>query len=139
MMSRIQRIVLDNNVVVSRILSAHGACANVFDLVYDSCILLTSEPVLAELREVIEREKFDRYVEAAARREFISRYAAAAKLVRVLDVVLDCRDATDNMLLELALSGRADAIVSGDRDLLCLHPWRGIAIVSPADYLALCK
>jgi putative PIN family toxin of toxin-antitoxin system len=135
-MSRPQQIVLDNNLVISRILSTRGVAATVFDLLYDSCILLTSEPVLAELRNVIAREKFDRYVAAAARREFVEWYAAAAKLVCISHVVSECRDAKDNKLLELVLSGHADVLVTGDDDLLCLHPWRGVAIVSPADYLA---
>jgi predicted nucleic acid-binding protein len=41
------------------------------------------------------------------------------------------------MFLDLALNGQADLIVTGDQDLLCMPPWRGIAIVSPADYLAM--
>jgi hypothetical protein len=50
--------------------------------------------------------------------------------------VTDCRDATDNKYLELALAAGADAIVSSDHDLLSLHPWQGILILRPADYLA---
>jgi len=46
-----------------------------------------------------------------------------------------CRDPKDDKFLELALNGRADAIITGDADLLALHPWREVAIVSPADYL----
>jgi len=57
--------------------------------------------------------------------------------VVVLESVTDCRDPDDNKFLELALSGKADLIITGDADLLSLHPWRGIAILSPADYLAL--
>ncbi|GGC71456.1 hypothetical protein GCM10011504_56420 [Siccirubricoccus deserti] len=48
----------------------------------------------------------------------------------------DCRDAKDNEYLELALASSAWAIVSGDADLLVLHPWRGVRILQPADYLA---
>jgi putative PIN family toxin of toxin-antitoxin system len=91
--------------------------------------------VLVELREVIERKKFDRYVDLATRREFIERYVGEAKLVRVIHAVHECRDAKDDKLLEFALSGRADVIVTGDEDLLILHPWRGISILSPAQYL----
>jgi predicted nucleic acid-binding protein len=50
--------------------------------------------------------------------------------------VTDCRDAKDNKYLELALAARAATIVSRDDDLLVLHPWRGIRILSPASYLA---
>ena len=51
--------------------------------------------------------------------------------------VTDCRDAKDNKYLELALAAGAETIVSGDFDLLVLHPWRGVRILDPAGYLAL--
>lgn len=46
-----------------------------------------------------------------------------------------CRDPKDDKFLELAIDGRADAIVTGDQDLLVLHPFRGIAVLTPAEYL----
>ena len=46
-----------------------------------------------------------------------------------------CRDPRDNKFLEVAVNGRADILVSGDKDLLALHPFRGIDIITPADYL----
>jgi predicted nucleic acid-binding protein len=52
----------------------------------------------------------------------------------VIHTVRDCVDLKDNMILELALSGGADIIISGDDHLLRLHPWRGIRILKPADY-----
>jgi putative PIN family toxin of toxin-antitoxin system len=51
--------------------------------------------------------------------------------------VADCRDEKDNRYLELAAAAGATYIVSGDRDLLDLDPWRGIRIVTPAGYVAL--
>jgi len=50
-------------------------------------------------------------------------------------VVRECRDPKDDKFLEVALNGRADVIVTGDADLLGMHPWREIAILSPVDYL----
>ena len=51
--------------------------------------------------------------------------------------VVDCRDPKDDKYLELALAAGAEIIVSGDEDLLVLHPWRGVRILRPAEYLAL--
>jgi predicted nucleic acid-binding protein len=82
-----------------------------------------------------ERAKFDRYLDVAERREFIERYAFAAKVIPITSLVHECRDPKDDKLLALALSGRADVIVTGDEDLCVLHPWRGISILSPAAYL----
>jgi predicted nucleic acid-binding protein len=52
-----------------------------------------------------------------------------------MHTVRDCRDPKDDKLLELALSGRADLILTGDEDLLVLHPWRGVSILTPSAYL----
>jgi predicted nucleic acid-binding protein len=46
-----------------------------------------------------------------------------------------CRDAKDNMLLALASVSQADVIVSSDNDLLVLHPWRGVSILTPSRFL----
>jgi predicted nucleic acid-binding protein len=51
--------------------------------------------------------------------------------------VTDCRDPKDAKYLELALAAGAETIVSSDDDLLVLHPWRGVRVLRPADYLAL--
>jgi predicted nucleic acid-binding protein len=56
--------------------------------------------------------------------------------VVVTEVVSECRDPKDNKFLELALSGKALCIISGDDDLLVLHPFRGIPVVSPQTFLA---
>jgi predicted nucleic acid-binding protein len=46
-----------------------------------------------------------------------------------------CRDPKDDKFLEVAVHGRTDAIVTGDEDLLDLNPFRGVAILTPAEYL----
>jgi Domain of unknown function (DUF7008) len=57
--------------------------------------------------------------------------------VEFLVSVADCRDSRDDKYLELALAASASVVVSSDQDLLVLHPWRGISILRPADYIAL--
>jgi putative PIN family toxin of toxin-antitoxin system len=66
---------------------------------------------------------------------FLDSFLEAALPVDITCEIRDCRDQKDNMLLELALSGSADLILTGDRDLLALHPWRGVAILAPAAFL----
>jgi predicted nucleic acid-binding protein len=53
--------------------------------------------------------------------------------------VTDCRNPKDDKYLELALAAGAEIIVSSDEDLLVLHPWRGVRILSPVDYLVLLR
>jgi putative PIN family toxin of toxin-antitoxin system len=69
--------------------------------------------------------------------EFLSALLREAEVIDTVDVVTDCRDPKDNKFLELALSGRGSHIVTGDADLLVLHPFRGIAVVTPQSYLVL--
>jgi putative PIN family toxin of toxin-antitoxin system len=68
--------------------------------------------------------------------ELFARYVNSVTIVPQAAMVRECRDPKDDKFLELALDGQADLLVTGDEDLLALHPWRGIPILSPADYLA---
>ena len=54
-------------------------------------------------------------------------------------VITACNDASDNKLLELAIDAKARLIVSGDIDLRALHPFQGVAIISPSDFIGLIK
>jgi predicted nucleic acid-binding protein len=54
----------------------------------------------------------------------------------VMTVEPSCRDPNDNQFLALAVAAEADVIVSSDKDLLVLNPWRGIPIVTPAEFLS---
>jgi putative PIN family toxin of toxin-antitoxin system len=72
---------------------------------------------------------------ADRREEILSLLAAAAVWVEPTQQVTDCRDAKDNRYLELALAAGATVIVSGDADLLVLDPWRGVRILTPAQFL----
>jgi predicted nucleic acid-binding protein len=66
---------------------------------------------------------------------FLSALVREAKLVDVTDVINECRDPKDDKFLELAVSGDADYIVSGDKDLLELNPFQGIRILSPNELM----
>jgi hypothetical protein len=87
------------------------------------------------LEEVLRRPKFDRYVIREERQFFLSQLASTAEFVQIIQLVRECRDPKDDKFLEVALNGRADVIVTGDADLLGIHPWRGIEVLSPAKYL----
>jgi putative PIN family toxin of toxin-antitoxin system len=98
-----------------------------------------SPETLAELEAVLARPKFNRYISREAREEFVSLMRGQAKIFWGLDVPAglspSCRDPKDNKFLALALAVEADVLVSSDKDLLVLHPWRGIGIVAPAEFV----
>jgi putative PIN family toxin of toxin-antitoxin system len=84
----------------------------------------------------LSRPKFARAISLARRERFLEELRRSAIWFEPSIAVSDCRDAKDDKYLELALAAGADMIVSSDEDLLVLHPWRGIPILSPADFLA---
>jgi putative PIN family toxin of toxin-antitoxin system len=100
--------------------------------------LIISQAVEDEYREVILRPKFDRFVSVERRLRILDIILVASERVQPTDMVRECLDPKDDKYLELASAGKADVIVSGDvRHLLSMHPWRGVRILRPADYLAL--
>jgi putative PIN family toxin of toxin-antitoxin system len=99
-------------------------------------VIALSEPVFAEIEEVLARPKFAIALSAERREEILELIAAAAFWVEPNMAVADCVDPKDNKYLELALASGAGIIVSSDHHLLNLHPWRGVRIVNAADYLA---
>lgn len=135
-MSERRRVVVDTNALVSRLLMPAGTAARAVDLVIARHRMLMSEATLDELVRVLSRPKFDPYVGIAERQQFIRLLGSLVDLVPVLRRVRQCRDPKDDALLELALNGEASHIVSGDADLLVLHPWQGTEILSPAVWLA---
>ena len=100
--------------------------------------LLLSEAIEDEYREVIFRPKFDRFVDVGRQQRIFDLVVVAAERVEPAEIVRECRDPKDDKYMAVAAAGGADVIVSSDaRHLLSMHPWRGIPILSPADYLAL--
>jgi hypothetical protein len=124
-------------VVVSALLLPQSVPRQAFDVAVSRGRLLVSEATIVELDEVLHRSKFDKYVPESRRLEFLSALLREAEMIDVVDVVTECRDTKDNKFLELALSGNGSHIITGDSDLLALHPFRGIAIVGPQSFLAM--
>lgn len=96
--------------------------------------LLVSEATVTELVEVLGRPKFDRYVSVEDRQRFLLHLGQVAEMVRILRPIQGCRDPRDDKFLELAVSGDARVIVTGDADLLALHPFQGIDILTAAQW-----
>ena len=96
-----------------------------------------SQALSEELDDVLSRHRFDRYVTRLERTAFLRYLLRMAISVRITETVRACRDPDDDKILELAVNGHADYIVTGDDDLLVMNPFRGIEIVRPAEFLAI--
>ena len=130
------RVVLDTNVAVSAALLPRSTPRRAFDLILEYSTFLMSVATLAELNEVLRRPRFDRYLSEEKRLAFLAAVLRESEMVVVTAVVSVCRDPRDDKFLELAVSGAATHIISGDDDLLSLHPFRGVAIISPQDFVS---
>jgi uncharacterized protein len=131
-----ERIVVDTNVLISRLLLPASVPGRAVRKEAEIGQLLVSGATIEELAAVLGRAKFDPYLSIAERQEFIRLLGRIAEMVPIVRAVRVCRDPRDDKFLEVAVNGRADLIITGDRDLLELDPLMDIAVLSPAAYLA---
>lgn len=129
------RVVIDTNALISRLLLPSSIPARAVRHVIAEHTVLASDATIMELADVLSRRKFDPYVTVEDRKAFLRLFGRIVENVAILHVVRACRDPKDDKFLELAVNGAADIILTGDADLLALNPFRGIQIVSPADFL----
>ena len=130
-----RRVVLDTSTLIGAMLRTRSLPSAVLAWVLDNCVLYASDATLKELAQVVQRDGFDRYLPLPERTRFFQQYAMRATVVEPLLAVNDCRDPKDNKFLELALHVSADVLVSSDADLLSLNPWRGMAVLNPAEFV----
>lgn len=135
-MTSSERFVLDTNVIVSAVLSPRSVPRQAFDLAFSISTVVVSDSILIEVDDVLRRPKFERYVSEDERLQFLAKFVGDAMIIEVTEVVTDCRDSKDNKFLELAVSGGAKYIISGDADLLVLDPFRGIPVVTPQAFIS---
>ena len=128
------RLVLDTNVVLSALLFHAGALSWLRGAWRSGRLRpLASRDTTAELLRVMAYPKFS--LTAAERRDLLDDYLPCCETVTLPDlppVVPECRDPFDRPFLELALAGRADALITGDADLLALAASFAVPILSPA-------
>ena len=130
-----KRFVLDTNTIISALLVRASLPRQAFDHALAHGTVLVSEHTIAELTDVLQRTRFDRYIRLERRIQFLAGFVQATMVITITETITDCRDPKDNKFLEVAVCGHADVIVTGDQDLLALHPYRGIAIITPRDFL----
>jgi putative PIN family toxin of toxin-antitoxin system len=129
------RLVVDTNVLISRLLARNSVAAQAVRKAMDSSQLLVSSETMHELSDVLFRPRFDPYISPADRLVFLTLLRRTALFIDEIETVKACRDPKDDKFLALAVTGRASLILSGDSDLLTLHPFREIEILSPRQYL----
>ena len=129
------RVVIDTNLWISFLLTKDFSKLDQL-MSANRTILLVSQELLEEIVEVAGRPKFRKYFDLSDLTNLMVNLKQKAELVQVISQVNICRDDKDNFLLSLAVDGSATHILTGDKDLLVLHPLGDIQILAIADYLS---
>ena len=133
---RAERIVVDTNVLISAALKPGRTPRTVVDTIRQtSGVLLFSNETFQELHSRLLRPKFDRNVSQKVRLIYLVQLMGVSERTSIAGAKLGCPDPEDDKFLETALVGEADCLITGDRDLLDMTPFRGISILTPAAFL----
>ena len=131
------RVVFDASSIVGAALKAGSTPMRALRAApaYDTIVI--SVPVLAEIGDVLHRPKFVASIPADRRAHVLEALTGAAEWFDPVAAITDCADPNDNKYLDLALAAATEIVVSSDRHLFGMHPWRGVMILRPADHVAL--
>lgn len=131
------RLTLDANVILSRVLFKGEAIRSLLLYALNEYQRVCSQSTWDALASVFQRDAFEKIMPLGARLRVLAELAGKVEVVQSTSIVTDCRDPKDNKFLSLVIDANAIAIVTGDGDLKVLHPYKGIAIQSPADFIRL--
>jgi uncharacterized protein len=129
-------VIFDASSVVGAALKQDSTPMRALQIARERDTLALSGAVYDEIREVLGRPKFANALPLDRQQEILELLSAAAIWAEPDMSITDCLDPADNKYLELAVASGASIIVSSDRHLLTMHPWRGVMILRPADYMA---
>jgi putative PIN family toxin of toxin-antitoxin system len=135
MLTTERRFVIDTSTLIGAALNKRGTPRQAVVRAIRRGQLLGSVATFRELEATLHRPKFDPYLRDEDREAFIGWMYGLTTIIPVTETIRACRDPKDDLFLEVAISGQADALLSSDHDLLVLNPFRGLPIVSPATFL----
>jgi len=125
------RLFFDTNVLIAALIS-HGICAELFEHCLTSHTILTTEWVLGEYHRSLRKKfSFDKHLTEESL-SFLKTNLTVVKAQTLKKRV--CRDADDDNVIAGALSGKADCLITGDKDLLILKKFKNIPIIPPKDF-----
>jgi uncharacterized protein len=131
-----KRVIFDTNVLISAILRPHSTPGKAVEYALSAeWQIIASNESLNEFETVALLSKFDRYASTQKRGVFVRDFAEVVLIIPIVRTITICRDPKDNKFLELAASGGAHYLITGDKDLLELHPLEGTDVVTPLQFL----
>lgn len=134
-MKKPDRFVVDTNVLVSAALFPSSIPGQALDKAALSGKILISPPVFSEIEKTLRKKKLRKYLSPTSINNFLEKLEAIVEIPTKLPEITVCRDPKDNKFLALAEGGNASCIITGDEDLLVLHPFKGIPIITPSIFV----
>ena len=126
------RALLDSSVFVAAYISRAGVCADLLEDILMDHEWVISRFILDELTRKL-KEKF-RFPDDEIS-EITASIVAAAEVVEPAEVPAEsCRDRNDLPILGTAVAGRAEVLITVDKDLLALNTYAGISIIRPGEF-----
>lgn len=131
------RVVLDTVVFVRSLINPHGRWGELVFKHFESYQLFVSQPVVAEILEVLQRPELSRKFRALEKMNYskIVELIGEAESVDISGTGSGSRDPKDNKFLATADTAKADFLVTEDEDLLVLKQYRGVKIVDSLEFL----
>jgi putative PIN family toxin of toxin-antitoxin system len=131
------RVVIDTNILISFAIRPNPDFEKIFDYVAAHGVCLISEDTVAELFDVLSRDKFRRYIPLSKSVDYVEWYAGISEHVVVTEHVIACRDPKDDKFLSVAVLGKADCIIAGDRHLLDMIEFNSIPVYRATEFIRL--
>jgi len=133
-------IVLDTNALISALGWKKGNPRRIFEkCLFGEYRLVESRNLIEEFTSVMKRPKFD-FISEEEKQEFLIHLLQMCDLVEPKTQIEAIKeDPKDNIVLECAVEGKADFIISGDPHLLKLKEFKGIKILNPKEFLNIIK
>lgn len=129
--------IFDTNVLISAFIFKGSKPDAALFKVKQNGKFITSSETINELINTLNKEKFDKYIDIDRRILLIKDYIESSYEIAIIKSFSICRDPKDNKFLDLAYSGDADYLITGDKDLLELNPFYRTKIVTPSEFLDL--
>ncbi len=127
------RVIFDTNVWISFLVGKR--LSSIKKYISDAqIIIVTTEQLLNEIKEVTSRERLRKYFPQESVVELLELLETIAEKVEIKPIHVINRDPKDNFLLDLIDFSKADYLVTGDKDLLIHNPFRSATILTPADF-----
>ena len=132
------KVILDTNIWISFLISKDF---KKLDLLMNKgkIQLLFSNELLEEFITVAKRPKFEKYFTINDIEKLLGDFDSYGKMIVIKSDIKECRDIKDNFLLNLAIDGKADYLITGDYDLLEIQTMQKTKIVSITDFLKIRK